>query len=219
MIGRVALEGERDRPLAGERLPIVDARLVGNGFRVDHREALDDAERFRVEVAAPHLAHVPVVRRLDDQCFVELDQITPDNVDRLQPAWVFATGGDNRGLEATPLLHEGVLYLSADESRVFAIDARTGARKWSYEPRMPDDAERVYCCGSNNRGVALFGGLVYVGTMNARLIALDRRSTRCRRRHGARLPFSVAIWPNLNSSSATRRMGTSGMAKRWAWTI
>ncbi|MCY3845039.1 MAG: PQQ-dependent dehydrogenase, methanol/ethanol family, partial [Acidobacteria bacterium] len=61
------------------------------------------------------------------QRFVELDQITPENVDRLHPAWVFATGGENRGLEATPLVHDGVIYLSADESRVFALDARTGA--------------------------------------------------------------------------------------------
>ena len=108
------------------------------------------------------------------QRFVELDQITPENVDRLQPAWVFATGGENRGLEATPLLHEGVLYLSADESRVFALDARTGAKKWGFEPEMSDEVERVYCCGSNNRGVALYGELVYVGTMDARLIALHK---------------------------------------------
>ena len=108
------------------------------------------------------------------QRFVELDQINPDNVDRLQPAWVFATGGENRGLEATPLVHEGVIYLSADESRVFAIDARTGAKLWGFEPEMSNEVERVYCCGSNNRGVALFGELVYVGTMDARLIALHK---------------------------------------------
>ena len=106
--------------------------------------------------------------------FVDLDEITPDNVGRLHPAWVFATGGDNRGLEATPLVHEGVIYLSADESRVFAIDARTGAKKWGFAPEMSDEVERVYCCGSNNRGVALFGELVYVGTMDARLIALHK---------------------------------------------
>ena len=108
--------------------------------------------------------------------FVELDQITPANVGRLHPVWVFATGGENRGLQATPLLHQGVLYLSADESRVFAIDARTGRQKWRYVPQMSDEVERVYCCGSNNRGVALFGELVYVGTMDARLVALDRRT-------------------------------------------
>ena len=108
--------------------------------------------------------------------FVDLDQVRPDNVSRLRPVWVFATGGENRGLQATPLLHEGVLYLSADESRVFAIDARTGARKWSYVPELSAGVERVYCCGSNNRGVALFGELVYVGTMDARLVALDRHT-------------------------------------------
>ena len=106
--------------------------------------------------------------------YVELDQITPANVDRLHPVWVFATGGENRGLQATPLIHEGVLYVSADGSRVFAIDARTGAKKWSYDPKMSKDSERVYCCGSINRGVALLGDLVYVGTMDARLVALDK---------------------------------------------
>ncbi len=106
--------------------------------------------------------------------YVELDEITPGNIHRLHPAWVFATGGENRGLEATPLIHDGVLYVSADGSRVFAIDARTGAKRWGYDPKIPAEAERVYCCGSINRGVALFGNLVFVGTMDARLVALDQ---------------------------------------------
>lgn len=106
--------------------------------------------------------------------YVQLNQITPANVHRLHPVWVFPTGGENRGLEATPLIHDGVLYVSADESRVFAIDARTGARKWGYDPKLSDEVERVYCCGSNNRGVALLGNLVYVGTLDARLIALNK---------------------------------------------
>src|SRR5215471_16282577 len=110
------------------------------------------------------------------QRFVRLSQITPANVARLRPAWVFATGGDNRGLQATPLIYKGVLYLSTDQSRVFAIDARTGRKKWSYDPGIGNDVERVYCCGSNNRGVALWGDLVFVGTMDARMIALDRET-------------------------------------------
>ncbi len=105
--------------------------------------------------------------------YVELDQITPDNVQRLHPAWVFATGGENRGLEATPLVRDGVLYVSADGSRVFAIDARTGAKIWTYDPELPPESERVYCCGSINRGVALVDDLVFVGTMDAHLVALD----------------------------------------------
>ena len=68
------------------------------------------------------------------------------------------------------------MYLSADQSRVFALDARTGQKKWSYDPKIGKDVERVYCCGSNNRGVALWGELVFVGTMDARLIALKRET-------------------------------------------
>ena len=115
-------------------------------------------------------------RDYSSQRFVRLDQITPANVDQLHPAWVFTTGGDNRGLEATPLIHEGVMYLSADDSRVFALDARTGAKLWSYDPELSDESERVYCCGSINRGVALWGELVFVGTMDARMVALDKKS-------------------------------------------
>ena len=106
--------------------------------------------------------------------YVELDQITPANINRLHPVWVFATGGENRGLQATPLVRDGVLYVSADGSRVFAIDARTGAKKWSFDPEISREAERVACCGSINRGVALFGDRVFVGTMDARLIALNK---------------------------------------------
>ena len=108
--------------------------------------------------------------------YVELDEIHVGNVRQMRPVWAFATGGRNRGLEATPLMHAGVLYVSADDSRVFAIDAVSGARLWVYDPKIAADAERVYCCGSVNRGVALLGELVFVGTMDARLVALDKQT-------------------------------------------
>ena len=108
------------------------------------------------------------------QRFVRLDQITPANVNRLHPAWVFATGGENRGLQATPLLHHGVLYISADGSRVFALDARTGKKIWGYDPEIGKEVERVYCCGAINRGVALGGELVFIGTLDARVVALNK---------------------------------------------
>ena len=113
-------------------------------------------------------------RSYDGHRYVELHQITPANVHRLQAAWIFPTGGENGGLEATPLIHDGVIYMSADESRVFAIDARSGIKIWGFDPKLGSDLKRIYCCGSNNRGVALHGGLVIVGTMDARLIALDK---------------------------------------------
>ena len=104
------------------------------------------------------------------QRYVELNQITSKNVGRLQPAWVFATGGENRGLQATPLVHDGVIYLSADGSRVFAIDARTGAKKWAWDPKISRETERVYCCGAINRGLAMLGDYVYIGTLDACLL-------------------------------------------------
>jgi glucose dehydrogenase len=108
--------------------------------------------------------------------YVPLTQIDPSNVAGLQPVWIFPTGGENRGLEATPLVHDGVIYMAADESRVFAIDARTGVKIWGYDPKVNEEAERVYCCGSANRGVALLDDKVFVGTMDARLVALDKDS-------------------------------------------
>lgn len=113
-------------------------------------------------------------RDLMGQRYVELNQITPKNVNKLQPAWVFATGGENRGLQATPLIHNGVMYLSADGSRVFAIDARTGAKKWLWDPKIPRDVERVYCCGAINRGLAMLGDYVFIGTLDSRLVALKK---------------------------------------------
>ena len=82
-------------------------------------------------------------RTYDAQRYVPLTQITPQNVQRLHPVWVFATGGDNRGLEATPLVHDGVIYLSADQSRLFAVDARTGMPKWRYDPKIAKDVEQI----------------------------------------------------------------------------
>ena len=106
--------------------------------------------------------------------YVDLNQINRSNVHRLRPAWIFPVGGETRGLQATPLIHEGVIYMSADESRVFAIDARTGAKIWSFDPQVDEEAERVYCCGSQNRGVAILDNMIFVGTMDARMIALNK---------------------------------------------
>lgn len=113
-------------------------------------------------------------RTYDSQRFSPLAQITPANVSRLRPEWAFSTGGQLGGLEATPLIHDGVLYISADYARVFAVDARTGTTKWSYESKYDDALEAKLCCGPVNRGLAIFGDLVYVATLDAKLVALDK---------------------------------------------
>jgi alcohol dehydrogenase (cytochrome c) len=114
-------------------------------------------------------------RTYDNHRFVPLAQITPENVAKLRPVWAFSTGTLG-GLEATPLVHDGVLYTSADNSRVYAIDARTGVMKWRYEPEYDEELPTKLCRGPVNRGVALYGDLIYVATLDAQLVALNKDS-------------------------------------------
>ncbi len=109
-----------------------------------------------------------------NQRFSPLGQITLENVSNLRPVWAFSTGGKLDGLEATPLMRDGVLYISADYSRVFAVDARSGTALWYYEPKYEEGLEAMLCCGPVNRGLAMKDDLVFVNTLDARLVALNR---------------------------------------------
>ncbi|MDP6980078.1 MAG: PQQ-dependent dehydrogenase, methanol/ethanol family [Myxococcota bacterium] len=101
-----------------------------------------------------------------------LDQINRETVGRLGLAWSFATGS-RRGLEATPLVIDGVLYASSTWSKVFALDAATGRELWHYDPKVPREVGRKACCDVVNRGVAHRKGRIYVAALDGRLIALD----------------------------------------------
>ncbi|MBW2362042.1 MAG: PQQ-dependent dehydrogenase, methanol/ethanol family [Deltaproteobacteria bacterium] len=107
--------------------------------------------------------------------FSPLDAIDRETVPRLGLAWSYETGS-RRGLEATPIVVDGVLYATSTWSRVFALDAATGEELWRYDPGVPGWKARHACCDVVNRGVALWQGRVYVGTLDARLIALDART-------------------------------------------
>lgn len=80
------------------------------------------------------------------------------------------------GLEATPLVNNGVMYLTGTWSVVYALDARTGKELWRHDPKSPRDHGKFMCCGVVNRGVALYRDRVYVGTMDGRLLALDAKT-------------------------------------------
>ena len=109
------------------------------------------------------------------QRFSPLQQIDTESVDKLGLTWSIDLD-NNRGLEATPLYHEGVLYTSLSWSRVMAVDAGTGQILWSYDPQVDKAKGRDACCDAVNRGVALWQGKVYVGTLDGRLIALDAKT-------------------------------------------
>jgi glucose dehydrogenase len=114
-------------------------------------------------------------RNYQNQRFSPLDKITAENVDRLKPVFAYSTGGKFAGLEATPLFHDGTLYFTGDYSRVFALDARTGTLKWYWEPTYEDGLDAILCCGPVNRGLAIRGDKVFVGTLDARLVALSTK--------------------------------------------
>jgi len=107
-----------------------------------------------------------------EERFSPLDQIDRNTVDRLGLAWSYMTGS-HRGLEATPIVVDGVLYATASWSVVFALDARTGREIWRHDPQVARWKARHACCDVVNRGVAVHDGRVYVGTLDGRLLALD----------------------------------------------
>lgn len=104
-----------------------------------------------------------------------LKQIGADNVSELKLDWYFDTG-NTQGLQATPLVIDGVMYVSAAWSVVHALDAKTGKELWRYNPEVPRNTSYRYCCGVVNRGVAQWQGKIFVGTLDGRLIAIDQYS-------------------------------------------
>jgi alcohol dehydrogenase (cytochrome c) len=105
--------------------------------------------------------------------FSPLSQIDERNVTRLKPAWVYQVNSLQK-FETTPLVFDGVMYISEPPSNVTALDPKTGRPLWRYRRVLPDDL-RV-CCGQVNRGVAALGDLIFVGTLDAHLLALDAKT-------------------------------------------
>src|SRR6476660_2596453 len=103
--------------------------------------------------------------------FSKLHDINADNVKKLGLVWTYPLES-SRGVEATPVVVDGIMYVTAAWSVVHAVDARTGKRIWSFDPGV--DREKGYkgCCDVVNRGVALYKGKVFVGAYDGRLIAL-----------------------------------------------
>ncbi|MDB5410245.1 MAG: adh [Rhodospirillales bacterium] len=114
-------------------------------------------------------------RTYGEQRFSPLARITADNVKQLGLAW-YADLDTDRGQEATPLVIDGVLYVSTAWSMVKAFDAKTGTLLWSYDPEVPREIGVKACCDVVNRGVAAWKGKIFVGTFDGRLVALDARN-------------------------------------------
>jgi PQQ-dependent dehydrogenase (methanol/ethanol family) len=109
-----------------------------------------------------------------EQRYSPLETINDENVSGMQRLWTLDTG-TTRGLEATPIVKDGVMYTTLTWSVVLAVDAKTGTVIWRYDPKVPKSTGRKACCDVVNRGVAVHEGRVYVGTLDGRLISLDAK--------------------------------------------
>src|SRR5215831_3026957 len=114
-------------------------------------------------------------RTYSEQRFSPLTKINADNAKQLGLAW-YADLDTNRGQEATPLVIDGVLYTSTAWSLVKAYDAATGKLLWSYDPEVPKEYGVEGCCDVVSRGIAAWKGKIYIGTFDARLVALDAKT-------------------------------------------
>jgi quinohemoprotein ethanol dehydrogenase len=111
-------------------------------------------------------------RDYGEQRFSPLKAVNNENIGSLGLAWRYDLDTD-RGQEATPIVVDGVMYLTSAWSKVFALDAATGALLWSYDPKVDPEWAVNACCDVVNRGVAVWKGKVFVGTLDGRLVALD----------------------------------------------
>lgn len=129
-------------------------------------------------------------RDYTEQRYSPLTQIDASNASRLGLAWYYDTGSDRGTVETSPIVSDGVMYATLPWSVVVALDAKTGTEKWRWDPHIPHmnfapgsvgNPNKVregpsVCCGPANRGVALYDGKVYVGTLDSRLVALDQQT-------------------------------------------
>lgn len=105
--------------------------------------------------------------------YSSLDQVNRNNVKQLTPAWVFQTGIPGQ-MANSPIVADGVLYVTSTHNHLWALDALSGEPLWHYQHNLPADLR--LCCGPTNRGVAILGDLVFMATLDAHLVALNRET-------------------------------------------
>lgn len=109
------------------------------------------------------------------QRFSPLTTVNKETVKGLVPAWAFSFGGEKqRGQETQPLIHDGMMYVTASYSRLYAVDLATGKEVWQYDARLPEGI--LPCCDVINRGAAIYGDNIYFGTLDARIVALNLKT-------------------------------------------
>jgi len=140
--------------------------------------SVEDQSEAAISDPMPSSTEVPWQSHGNDwgeQRFSELKSINLDNVNELGLAWYFDMYTD-RGVEATPLMVDGMLYVTSAWSMVYALDARTGELVWFYDPKVPREFLAKGCCDAVNRGVAYIDGQVIASTYDGRLVSLNAKT-------------------------------------------
>ena len=135
--------------------------------------ALLDAARLSAPADGEWLSYG---RTYDEQRFSPLNKVDAGNVAQLGLAWSYDLDTVHRVQESTPLVIDGVMYVTSAWSKLFALEARSGKEIWRFDPKVPGEVGVKACCDVANRGVAAWNGKVFLGTLDGRLIALDGAS-------------------------------------------
>jgi alcohol dehydrogenase (cytochrome c) len=150
LAGTVALAAQQAAPP-----PLVTLQEIGDGLPADGSRWLTFGGNYSNQRHSP------------------LTQITPANVDRLVPQWTFQTGTLGN-FETTSLVRDNVLYVTGPQNVAWALDARTGRQIWRYRRELPPNL--TACCGLVNRGFGILGDKLFMVTLDAHLLALDRKT-------------------------------------------
>ena len=150
LAGTVAVAAQQAAPP-----PLVTLQEIGDGLPADGSRWLTFGGNYSNQRHSP------------------LTQITPANVDRLVPQWTFQTGTLGN-FETTSLLRDNVLYVTGPQNVAWALDARTGRQIWRYRRELPPNL--TACCGLVNRGFGILGDKLFMVTLDAHLLALDRKT-------------------------------------------
>lgn len=140
--------------------------------RVAEPEGFAAVDTARISTASAADEWLTYGGTYDEQRHSKLNQINKENVSQLGVAWTYDLA-TNRGVESTPIVVDGVMYVTSAWSVVYALDAKTGAEKWVYDPAADRAVGVKACCDVVNRGVAVYDGKVYVGVIDGRLEALN----------------------------------------------
>ncbi len=142
-----------------------------------------------------------VGRTYSEQRYSPLKQINENTVGKLGLAWHYDLN-TQRGIEGTPVVVDGVMYLTSAWTITYALDARTGRELWKYDPKVPAEWSRFVCCDVVSRGPAVYEGKVIIATLDGRLIALEceRPASRSGKRPPSttqQAPYSITGAPRV----------------------